>query len=140
MARIVVFNAKKVDGKLNIEYKIVRGDISFVLKDEVKKSIEVWNPLTSDLSVIRANEVLTLTCFEISEEDAEVIRELVKNNLCSIRETDCKIEIKLSTYVIIYDVKTINGKYEYQGLKVIVPYVSGLQLDVIRDLLKSYFA
>ena len=115
MPKIVV--VKSVEGKIE-DSRIVEGELTNIVKEIARKTLEEWDPERSDFTIIKARYEL---CYKlpISPDLYDIIDEL---NLEKFREGNNLIVV-VPVYTISFNNEWLEDKYHDKAIYVVTYYI-----------------
>lgn len=113
-SKILVLNSEK--GVLKYS-EILEGSLEDVVKKVIIRALSEWNPLNSDLIVMKQTHEV-----RINEDEMKEI--LPKFNFKIKRTPSGEIIMKLSIYIISYDSKWVNDDIYDNKIYLVAPYIN----------------
>ncbi|NPA97631.1 MAG: DUF2286 domain-containing protein [Crenarchaeota archaeon] len=114
-----------------VETVIVEGDLSVVLKDVVRKVLEMWEPTKSDLVVMRHNHDISVK-LPITPQQFESYSKF------NLRRTGNMATFTIPVYVISYENEwTEDGNLRDTKVFLVAPYVDDVVKSSVEELAKE---
>ena len=115
MPKIVV--VKSVEGKIE-DSRVIEGELTNIVKEIARRTLEEWNPEKSDFTIIKARYELRYK-LPISPDLYDIIDEL---NLEKFREENNLIVV-VPVYTISFDNEWLEDKYHDKAIYVVTYYI-----------------